>query len=289
MICQCSADCEKEVIGRGKYAKGHNPSSHDFKYTEEYHDMMVKRNKSWKMRCITSATNYARTDELSEMCIKRNKTKKMRKAVSNARKRFWRKHRTKAIHRLSKAWVSSAKRMRRKWRDKNFKEKVSNKISKALRAACALGKFVPHHGQFSIIVKTRKGDIKCRCGWEARFCKALDTSSVVKNFWYEPFRIPYKDIDGKERTFIPDFAFTLKNGRTIVFEIVGYELHFHGSRDKIKLKDYAAECFCTSKGFEYVSCTKWSEVEEFCRDVLCIDIKKMSKSEKKRRVLICGS
>lgn len=71
----------------------------------------------------------------------------------------------------------------------------------------------------NFISKKNNSTFIYRSAYEYAYLLKLEKDDDVINFVVEPFKIPYKDDNGKSRSYIPDIVVLRKNGLIEILEI----------------------------------------------------------------------
>ena len=113
------------------------------------------------------------------------------------------------------------------------------------------------------------GKIHLRSSWELAFATFLDTNEHILEWASEPFRIPYKNVMGKNTTYVPDFIIRYRTKDDVIkTELIEIKPH---NQSVIKegqnsnqrmvvannmLKWVAARAFCKAQGIKFVVLTE---------------------------------
>lgn len=100
-------------------------------------------------------------------------------------------------------------------------------------------------GNFGNFPSTKAGIVHFDSAWELRRMKELDADVSIKTWSRSKHRIAWRDVDGKERTYFPDFDVEYVNGRIVVEEVKGF------TDESSRLKIEAGADHCASQGIEY--------------------------------------
>lgn len=91
-----------------------------------------------------------------------------------------------------------------------------------------------------------------RSGYELKVYESLELIPEIKNYFVEPFEIPYF-FGGKQRNYIPDLVVEFINGTVEMWEIKPAN---QTSIPIIKAKKTAATVFCETRGITYKMITE---------------------------------
>ena len=100
-------------------------------------------------------------------------------------------------------------------------------------------------GNFGHFVSSKAGAIHFDSGWELRRMKELDADVSVKSWCRSKYRIPWRDTDGKDRVYYPDFDVEYVGGSAVVEEVKGY------TDESSRLKIEAGKRYCLERGLKY--------------------------------------
>jgi hypothetical protein len=137
------------------------------------------------------------------------------------------------------------------WR--NPTKKMLSSVGRSLgqRKSYAEGRRVPPASKGNLhehgwLTTKKGGRFFYRSSWERLFTELIDSSSLVKKFSYQPFRLPYK-LDGKTHTYFPDFLLEFKDGRRFLVELKG------GREEErvVRAKKRSAVAFCRRNSIEF--------------------------------------
>ena len=139
-----------------------------------------------------------------------------------------------------KSWSDRCKK------DKNYKKKFGEKLSKIISKAYLDGNLNPYtnceRGWFKSI-KFKNKFYYCS-SYEKQFLKFCESSDKIKALQSIPFMIPYSDSNGMVRNYLADFLVN----QNIVIEIKPKSmLNYNHNPQKIK----AGKKYCQNNGYEY--------------------------------------
>jgi len=107
-------------------------------------------------------------------------------------------------------------------RGKKLTEKHKHNISKGLARAVVLGRRnIRYTRWFHGHLYSAKNDkmFYFRSSWEARAMLCLEFDPDVKAYRAEPFALPYNDVEGKARHYVPDLLVEYCDGRIVLVEV----------------------------------------------------------------------
>lgn len=81
--------------------------------------------------------------------------------------------------------------------------------------------------------------------WELRRMRELDATNTIKHWSRCSWKVPYVDMNGKQRIYKPDFDITYKDGRRVIEEVKGLLTELD------QLKRNAVEIMCQKEGCKY--------------------------------------
>lgn len=106
---------------------------------------------------------------------------------------------------------------------------------------------------FSLKCKNPNNILQYRSGWEKTFAISLDSDPDVISYEYETLKIPYlKNINGKQRWYIPDFIVLYSNGLKVIVEIKNTSVV---NNSTVQKKAKAAELWAKRNQMTYVMLT----------------------------------
>ncbi len=141
---------------------------------------------------------------------------------------------------------------------------TGKKLSKAHKHSLSLGAIrrIIRTGAKNGIYKSKHGKYKPNksnstlyydSSWELLFMKLMDKYKLAASINRVDFKIPYKDKEGNERNYIPDFLVVLNNGLKILIEIKPKRLRF--SLRNFEKSLYGRK-YCYKNGLKYVLLTE---------------------------------
>lgn len=145
---------------------------------------------------------------------------------------------------------------------KNMQNKATESNKRILlgekTVSTATGYYV--NGRFKrgiVHLTTFNKDLTFDSGWEQEFIKYFDNLENIKNIdTFDKCRelVPYIDVNGKERKYLPDFFVRFKSGSSVVIEIKPERLL--KTDETVKLKVSAGTEFFKNKNINYIVLTE---------------------------------
>lgn len=273
--------CGKKVKLLRKHLKAHNISPEDYVNTygetefvsEEFKEMMNKRNKSEKMRSITVERN--KSQEMREVISKRNqdlsfinkckegisKSEKFHKSASERmskyNKELWGDDRRRDIL-IKKIKVNQKEYMNteesksrqrevmiRNWQNKEISERMLNAVKSS------------KYGVHKEWKNDKFGIVNCKSMGEYEFLEAIVKLHGLSSIEYESIRIKMDD----GRTYIPDFLVIIEGYKYLV------EVKFCEWMDEYPEKSYSAIKYCKENGINFCWVRRFIEIPQILKDM----------------------
>ena len=115
-----------------------------------------------------------------------------------------------------------------------------------------------------------KKPIQFESSLERDFIFLLEFDLSVDHYLEQPLIIPFKDKQGKQRKYIPDFAVSFHSERPIEIIEIKYEETLKKQHESLEPKFKAAERFCKKRGYsfkviteDYIRNEKGTELDNF--------------------------
>jgi len=127
-------------------------------------------------------------------------------------------------------------------------------IQKKTKNGFLQGTFIPKNKDKFIIVKNRQngGKIKYRSSWELKFLQWCDQNPRVQKVISEGIKIPYIDINGKQKNYYPDFIIIWNNEKYLI-EIKPSNQTLNETNQR---KFQSAKQFAKEKGLKFLVLTE---------------------------------
>lgn len=262
-----SACCNKEKANDPNWRKKNSDSQkiaqNDLKVLKRSRESAINqwknldiRNRTLKTLRETMSTDFVRM-KMSRSAKQKFKNPEFKKKFNEMRKSLWEdnnfRKKFKEAHQTILSRANHSRASKKHWKNEKFRNSMiqflrsdahRNYMSELVTAKIISGKWNPHggcykHGYF--YTSKLKKRLFYRSSLELIVFQKLEKDNNVKWFDSEPFRIPYININGVKKFYIPDILICFLDGHK---ELVEIKPDIFLNDDTVQLKIQAMKIYC---------------------------------------------